>query len=222
MDWESPAGAGIIAAIIGAAGAALVAIGKGIAWLAGQPAKIIRDQREQLVAEARRRQRAERERDDLRTTVDRMRDEAEQCETEREELRAVLEAMGLPGRKLSVVVVDDEPLFRGWMRSHLERIGVEVLAVADNGEEGVLAALDHRPDVVLMDLRMPGGINGIEATRQIVGAWPEARVLVLTGGSSEDHQREAIKAGALACLQKHETDSAALLAQLTRAMRGRR
>jgi CheY-like chemotaxis protein len=222
IDWESPGVLGIIAAIGAAAVALLAALGKGLAALGRGPKRIIDDQAMQLDRETARRRSAEVDRDDARGELAQVREAGEQCDEERDRLRAVLAAMGMPGRQLRVVVVDDEPLFRGWMRRHLESIGVAVPGDASSGADGVRLALGLRPDVVLMDLRMPGGIDGVEATRQIVEAWPEARVLVLTGGGEPDREAAAIEAGAYACLQKVDTDSAALMAQLTRAMRGRR
>jgi DNA-binding NarL/FixJ family response regulator len=67
----------------------------------------------------------------------------------------------------TVVVVDDQQLVRDGLRLILELSGVDVLGEATDGREGVRLVLEHRPDVVLMDLRVPD-MDGIEATRRIV------------------------------------------------------
>ena len=77
-----------------------------------------------------------------------------------------------------VVVVDDQELVRTGFAMILEKAGLEVVGHAADGEQGVAVALEHRPDVVLMDVRMPG-VDGIEATRRITAAPDAPRVLVL-------------------------------------------
>jgi DNA-binding NarL/FixJ family response regulator len=73
------------------------------------------------------------------------------------------------GKPLTVVIADDQALVRGGFRLILKAAGIQVLADAADGEQAVAAVLEHRPDVVLMDIRMPR-LDGIEATRQIVAA----------------------------------------------------
>jgi DNA-binding NarL/FixJ family response regulator len=97
---------------------------------------------------------------------------------------------------LRVLVVEDHPLFRRGVVALLEAAdGLTVAGTAATGEEAVRLAADVRPDVVLMDLQLPG-ISGIEATRAIVAADPEARVLVLTLFEDEDSVFLALRAGA--------------------------
>src|SRR5215472_18095828 len=74
----------------------------------------------------------------------------------------------------TVVIADDQALVRGGFRLILKAAGIDVLAEAADGEQAVAAVLKHRPDVVLMDIRMPG-LDGIEATRRIVAAGPSRR-----------------------------------------------
>src|SRR5262249_57612178 len=68
-------------------------------------------------------------------------------------------------------IADDQALLRGGFRLILKAAGIDVLAEAADGEQAVAAVLKHRPDVVLMDIRMPL-LDGIEATRRIVAAGP--------------------------------------------------
>ena len=95
----------------------------------------------------------------------------------------------------SVVVVDDQQLVRDGLRLILELAGVDVLGEAADGADGVRLVLELRPDVVLMDLRMPG-TDGIEATRRIVASGSSTRVLVLTTFEGEELTFRALQAGA--------------------------
>src|SRR5690348_11595446 len=80
---------------------------------------------------------------------------------------------------LRILVVEDHPLFRKGVVTLLDAVDeMTVVGTAGSGEEAVTAARELRPDVVLMDLQLPG-ISGIEATRAIVEASPDVRVLVL-------------------------------------------
>jgi DNA-binding NarL/FixJ family response regulator len=97
---------------------------------------------------------------------------------------------------ISVLIADDQALVRVGLRKILEADGeVEVVAEAENGEEAVAAAARLRPDVVLMDIRMPV-LDGIEATRRIVGVNAATRVLVLTTFGLDSYVFEALQAGA--------------------------
>ena len=102
-----------------------------------------------------------------------------------------------------VLVVDDQDLVRQGLRLILELAGIEVVAEAHDGAEAVAAVEEHAPDVVLMDLRMPG-MDGIEATRRITGAHP-ARVLALTTFDVDEHVVDALRAGAVGFLLKDVT-----------------
>ncbi|MGY1735973.1 response regulator [Geodermatophilus sp. SYSU D00684] len=102
---------------------------------------------------------------------------------------------------MRAVVADDHPVFRQGLRVLLEDLGVDVVAEAPDGTEAVAAALRERPDVVLMDVQMPG-LSGIEATRRLVEQWPEARVLVLTMVADDEAVFAAVQAGALGYVLK--------------------
>ena len=100
--------------------------------------------------------------------------------------------------RLRVVIADDQPLMRAGFRTVLEATGsIEVVGEAGDGEEAIRAAEAHRPDVVLMDIRMPG-MDGIEATRRL----PRQRVLILTTFGLDEYIVEALRAGASGFLTK--------------------
>ena len=100
--------------------------------------------------------------------------------------------------RLRVVIADDQPLMRAGFRAVLEATGsIEVVAEAGDGEAAMRAAEAHRPDVVLMDIRMPG-TDGIEATRRL----PRDRVLILTTFGLDDYIVDALRAGASGFLTK--------------------
>jgi DNA-binding NarL/FixJ family response regulator len=100
-----------------------------------------------------------------------------------------------------VVIADDQALVRGGFRLILETAGIDVVGEAADGKEAVAAVLEHRPDVVLMDIRMPV-IDGLEATRQILGAGSGARVVMLTTFDLDRYVYEALAAGASGFLLK--------------------
>jgi DNA-binding NarL/FixJ family response regulator len=99
---------------------------------------------------------------------------------------------------LRVVIADDQPMMRAGFKAVLEASGkIDVVAEAGTGEEAVRVANAHSPDIVLMDIRMPG-MNGIEATRQL----PRHRVLILTTFGLDEYIIEALRAGASGFLLK--------------------
>jgi DNA-binding NarL/FixJ family response regulator len=103
---------------------------------------------------------------------------------------------------ISVLLADDQPLLRRGFRMILEAEGDLVIAAeAGNGEEAVILAQRHAPDVVLMDIRMPG-TDGIEATRRITAADGRVRVLVLTTFDLDEYAFGALRAGASGFLLK--------------------
>lgn len=100
--------------------------------------------------------------------------------------------------KLRLVIADDQPMMRAGFRAVLEATGtMEVVAEAGTGEEAVAAATRCPPDVVLMDIRMPG-MDGIEATRRL----PRQRVLILTTFGLDEYIIDALRAGASGFLLK--------------------
>ncbi len=109
------------------------------------------------------------------------------------------EAAGSP----RVVIADDQTLVRGGFRMILNSAGIPVAAEAADGEEAVAAVLKHRPDVVLMDIRMPE-MDGLEATRRILASRPgqDVRVIVLTTFDLDQYVYAALAAGASGFLLK--------------------
>ncbi len=106
------------------------------------------------------------------------------------------------GEAIRVLVVDDHPVVRQGLRSFLSsRQGIEVVGEAGDGEAAVAAAARLRPDVVLMDMVMPG-MGGVAAIRRLRAEQAEVRILVLTSFSSEDQLIPAVQAGAAGYLLK--------------------
>jgi len=106
-------------------------------------------------------------------------------------------------RRIRVLLVDDHVVVRKGLRALLDReTGIEVAGEAADGEQALRAVDRLRPDVILMDLEMPG-IGGVEATRQIAETHPEARIVVLTSQAAEQDVFPALKAGALGYVLKH-------------------
>lgn len=104
------------------------------------------------------------------------------------------------GARPRVVLVDDDPLVRAGLRMMLGGPdGVDVVAEGDDGDRAVELVGRHRPDVVLMDIRMER-TDGLTATREVLRSWPEAKVLVLTTFDADDHVLEALRAGALSLI----------------------
>jgi NarL family two-component system response regulator LiaR len=120
---------------------------------------------------------------------------------------------------IRVLLVDDHAVVRKGMRALLDReAGIEVIGEADDGEQAVRAAERLRPDVIVMDLEMPG-TDGIEATRQISASRPESHIVVLTSHASEEAVFPALKAGALGYVLKHSAPEDVLQA-IRQAHRG--
>jgi two-component system NarL family response regulator len=106
------------------------------------------------------------------------------------------------GDDIRVMICDDHALFRRGLIMVLEaEDDIAVVAEAEDGDDAVEKAVEFVPDVVLMDVRMPG-VDGIEATRRIAEKVPTAKILMLTVSDEEEDLYEAIKAGATGYLLK--------------------
>ncbi len=115
---------------------------------------------------------------------------------------------------IRVLLVDDHPVVRRGLTDLLRDIdGVDVVGAVDDGSGAVEAVLEHTPDVVLMDLSMPG-VDGTTATRLVLEAAPETRVVVLTSFAEAEQVTGALDAGAVGYLLKDAEPE-----QLVRAIR---
>jgi two-component system NarL family response regulator len=94
-----------------------------------------------------------------------------------------------------LLVVDDVPLFRAGLASALRDAGFEVVAEAGGAEAAVTAAEEHQPDLVLLDILMPG-VSGLEVVEKISAVAPAANVVLLTASESEEDLLVGVKAGA--------------------------
>jgi DNA-binding NarL/FixJ family response regulator len=106
---------------------------------------------------------------------------------------------------IRVLICDDQALVRGGFRAILEaQADIEVVGEAENGAEAVALAERRRPDVILMDIRMPV-LDGVEATRRLLADGSPARILVLTTFDLDEYVHAAIRAGASGFLLKDVT-----------------
>jgi DNA-binding NarL/FixJ family response regulator len=102
---------------------------------------------------------------------------------------------------IRVVIVDDHDLFRTGLKNLLEEQGVQVTGEAGNGRDALRLVSELAPDVVIMDLNMPG-ISGVDTTRQLAAVAPLTRVVVLTISADDDDVMNAVVAGACGYLLK--------------------
>jgi DNA-binding NarL/FixJ family response regulator len=117
---------------------------------------------------------------------------------------------------ISVVIADDHTLVREGTKQMLEgQSGIEIVGEASDGEQAIRLAATLKPDVILMDIAMPG-VNGIEATRRIKQEWPHISVLVLTAYDDDQYIDALLDAGAAGYLLKNV--SAEELARSVRAV----
>jgi DNA-binding NarL/FixJ family response regulator len=115
----------------------------------------------------------------------------------------VSDAVSNAGVEPRVVIADDQALVRGGFRLILGSAGIPVVAEAADGSEAVAAALKHRPDVMLMDIRMPE-MDGLEATKRILASRPgeNIRIIILTTFDLDQYVYAALSAGASGFLLK--------------------
>jgi DNA-binding NarL/FixJ family response regulator len=107
-----------------------------------------------------------------------------------------------PDRRIRILLAEDQSLTRAGLRSLLEQCpDLEVVGEAADGEEAVALCLEHRPDVVVMDIAMPK-LNGIEATRRILKELPATRVVALSMHADSQYVLEMLRAGATGYLLK--------------------
>lgn len=113
----------------------------------------------------------------------------------------------------TILIADDEPAFRSGLRALLRTVsGITLVGDARSGDEAICLATELQPDIILMDINMPG-VNGIEATRQILAVSPHIGVLMLTMFEDDDSVFAAMRAGARGYVLK-----GALKAEILRAI----
>ena len=112
---------------------------------------------------------------------------------------------------IRVMLVDDQALVRMGFRMLLDDAKVDVVAEAGSGEEACQAYPNVKPDVVVMDLSMPG-MGGLEAVRRLIAQDPKARVLALSAHEDTAHPRRVLRAGALGYLAKRSAPDALIAA----------
>ena len=104
---------------------------------------------------------------------------------------------------INVLLVDDHKIVRQGVRAYLHTLAdIQVIAEADSGAAAVAAVEAHQPDVVLMDLEMPGELDGIAATRRIRKLRPGTQVIVVTSHHQDEYIFPAVRAGAISYLLK--------------------
>ena len=107
-------------------------------------------------------------------------------------------------RPVRILLVEDNEVFRDALELLLGMRGdVEIVASVGDGAAAVTAAIEHRPDVVLMDYRMPG-MDGVQATTQVIEALPDVAVVALTASADAAEREALVEAGAVGCLTKDQ------------------
>jgi DNA-binding NarL/FixJ family response regulator len=115
-----------------------------------------------------------------------------------------------------IVLVEDNEVFREALELVLgDRADIEVVASVSDGSQAVTAVGEHRPDVVLMDYRLPG-LDGVQATTAVRAAFPQVAVVVLTASANEREMEALAAAGASMCLTK-DRDLDEIVAAILRA-----
>ncbi|WP_018467636.1 response regulator transcription factor [Calidithermus timidus] len=120
---------------------------------------------------------------------------------------------------IRILLADDHALFRQGLRSLLEaEADFRVIGEAKDGREALRHALEARPDIILMDIQMPG-LDGVQATQEILREWPQAKVIMLTMYRQDAYVFEAVKTGARGYLLK-DADAKELLEAIRRVQAG--
>jgi DNA-binding response OmpR family regulator len=104
-------------------------------------------------------------------------------------------------KRIPVLVVDDEPEITALFSDILKQRGYEVF-IASSGESAICIAERNRPSIAFIDIRMPGGIDGVELVRRIRSKSLCKRIIMMTGYSRDDRVEAAMRLGAFACLMK--------------------
>ena len=108
-----------------------------------------------------------------------------------------------PAKPIRVILADDHPIVRAGIREALKQLpGVEVVGEASDGREAIKLVESALPDVVFMDISMPG-LNGLEATERIIKNFPKVRVIILSRHDNEEYYWRALRVGASGYLLKN-------------------
>lgn len=127
--------------------------------------------------------------------------------------------MNSPAKPVRIILADDHALVRAGIRALLEKLpDIEVVGEADDGRSVLQLVGLHQPQIVLMDISMPG-LNGLDAAARITAAFPEIRVIILSMHQNEEYYWRALRAGAAGYLLK-KAASAELAAALHAVLRG--
>jgi NarL family two-component system response regulator LiaR len=122
---------------------------------------------------------------------------------------------------IRIVLVDDHRVVSRSLKAYLESFpDLTVTGIAASGEELLLRLDDWRPDIVLQDLLLPGGLNGIETTRRVLERAPATRVIALTASTDEARMMGVLRAGAAGYVRK-DAEPETLLAAVRTVARGR-
>jgi DNA-binding NarL/FixJ family response regulator len=122
---------------------------------------------------------------------------------------------------IRILIADDQALFRIALAEVLNNDSrLEVVGTVSDGLQAVQKCMEHQPDVVLMDIRMPG-VDGIEATKQILASRPQTRILILTAFETDRHVLQALQAGANGYVLK-DTEPKALISSIIAVHAGQR
>lgn len=109
---------------------------------------------------------------------------------------------------VSVILADDSTTIRAMLSALLREVPeINFIDAAPDGETAVVLVLEHRPDVVIMDMQMPG-LGGLEAAKQILAEWPEARIIMNTAYGDDELRDEAEAAGAVGYITKDQRPTA--------------
>lgn len=119
---------------------------------------------------------------------------------------------------MDIIIIDDDKLVRMSLKTIIEASSdIKVLATGESGEEAIKLYSEHRPDILLMDIRM-GGMTGIDAAKEILKASPDARILFLTTFADDEYIITALKIGAKGYILKQHYD--AIVPALTAVFEG--
>jgi len=121
---------------------------------------------------------------------------------------------------IKVLLVDDHKIVRQGVRAYLQTLAdIKIVAEADSGTAAVTAVEQYKPDIVLMDLEMPGDLDGVAATRQIRKLRPKTQVIVVTSHHQDEYIFPAVRAGAISYLLK-DVEPDELAAAIRKAAHG--